>query len=80
MQSGRAKNRWLVEISEEENLYHLDKLMGWVSVDNTNSQLQFEFASKEEAVDFAKKNDFEYEVKEPKIASVKKKSYASNFV
>lgn len=80
MQSGKAKNKWLVEPVEKENIRHLNKLMGWVSADNTISQLDFHFNSKEEAIDFVKKNELKYTVEEPHEASLKKKSYAANFI
>lgn len=80
MQSGRARNRWVVEMIENENLRHLDEVMAWVSVDNTMSQLKFDFATKEEAIDFAEKSGYKYQVEEPKKASLKNKSYAANFV
>jgi hypothetical protein len=79
MQSGKAKSKWLVAPMEKENIRHLNKLMGWVSVDNTISQLDFAFNSKDEAIEFAKKNNLKYVVEEPNLGSLKKKSYAANF-
>ncbi len=79
MQSGKANKLWILEIVEEKNIRHQDQIMGWTSVDNTNSHLVLEFSSKQEAIDFANKKNCEYEVFEPQKSSVKKKSYASNF-
>jgi len=80
MQSGKKNNnKWIMEVLEEENIRSKNELMGWVSADNTSSQLRFEFASKEEAQNFAKTQNFSYEIFEPKRASLKKKSYAANF-
>lgn len=79
MQSGKAKNKWLVEFVEEKNIRHISDLMKWTSVDNTMSQLEFAFRTKEEAVKFAQDNKFEYELIEPNKASFKKKAYADNF-
>ena len=53
--------------------------MGWVSANNTNSQLGFEFSTKEEAIEFAKSQNYEFEVVEPKTSSIKQKSYTANF-
>ena len=80
MQSGKARSKkWLVELLEEENVRHLDPLMNWVSVDNTLSELHFEFAHKEDAINFAKSRGFEFVVVEPEMAKMQKKSYAENF-
>lgn len=82
MQSKSANStKWLVEPIEEENSHSLDKTMNWVSTNNVSlSELKFYFSSKDEAVEFAKKSGFEFEIKEPKIAKLQKKSYADNFL
>lgn len=80
MQSGKARSKkWICELLEEKKLRRQDSLMGWVNVDNTASQLHFEFASKDEAIAFAKKSGFSFEVVEPLLAKLQKKSYADNF-
>jgi len=80
MQSGKARSKkWLVEPIDEKNIRHLNPLMNWVSVDNTVSELYFEFATKEAAIDFAKQRGFQFVVEEPQLSSLKKKSYADNF-
>ena len=53
--------------------------MHWVSCDDTKTQLQFEFSNKEDAIEYAVKNNFEYEVFEPQELKIKPKSYAENF-
>ncbi len=81
MQSGKAGNKkWCVKPIEEKNLRHVNELMHWVSVDSTMSELNFEFASKEEAIDFAKKSGFEFVVEEPHAPKLQKKAYADNFM
>ena len=80
MQSGKKNcKKWLVTPVEESNIRSINPLMGWVSASNTSSQLHFEFLSKEEAIKFAESKNFSYEIFEPKVASLKKKSYAENF-
>lgn len=80
MQSGKARTKkWVIEPIDEKNIRRLNPLMSWVSVDNTLSQLHFEFLQKEDAINFAKKNGYDFVVEEPKFASLKKKSYAENF-
>lgn len=80
MQSGkRNTKKWLMEPVEEKNIRSINPVTGWVSASNTSSQLGFVFESKEEAIKFAEKSEFEYEVEEPKKMLVTKKSYAANF-
>ncbi len=81
MQSGKANSKkWLVLPAQECQAKSVNELMGWVSSNDTKTQLKFEFATKESAIDFAIKQGFEYEVLEPKTAVLKKKSYAENFL
>ena len=79
MQSGKAHKKWLLEPIEEQNPRSRNGLMGWVSTNSMNSELSFYFTTKEEAIDFAKESNFEYEVLEPARAVLQKKSYADNF-
>ena len=78
MQSGTKKyNKWVVEfISEKPGI---NPLMGWESSTDTYSELILEFSTKELAIDYAKKNKIIYELIEPKIRKISKKSYADNF-
>ena len=79
MQSGlRKTKKWLAEyISNEEMIK--DSLMGWNSSSDTKSQIKVFFDSKEQAIEWAKNNNYQYFVEEPKVRKVKIKSYASNF-
>ena len=80
MQSGiKNTKKWLLVPIEEKNNRSLNPLMGWTSVGDTASQLKLTFASKDDAVKYAINRNFEYEIEEPKISSLKKKSYAENF-
>ena len=80
MQSGKVKSKkWLAKPIEETNSRSIDSLMHWVSSNDTKTQLQFEFSNKEDAIDYAVKNNFEYEVFEPQELKIKPKSYAENF-
>lgn len=81
MQSGLARTKkWMVEPVEVKNSHQLDTVMGWVSTNDVRlSELEFSFDTKEAAIEFAKNNKFEYEVKEPLKPTLKKKSYAENF-
>ncbi len=78
MQSGTKKyNKWIVEfISEKPGI---NPLMGWESSTDTYSELKLEFSSKKLAIEYTKKNKINYELIEPKLRKINKKSYADNF-
>ena len=78
MQSGTKKfNKWIIEfISERPGI---NPLMGWESSTDTNSELKLVFPTKEMAIDYARKNKINYELIEPKLRKITKKSYADNF-
>jgi len=79
MQSGRANTKqWVLEY-EEVGPRPPDPLMGWASTDDTLSQVQLEFETKEQAVAYAERNGIAYQVFEPAPASVKPKAYSDNF-
>ena len=78
MQSGTKKfDKWVIEFITDQP--GINPLMGWESSTDTSSELKLEFSSKELAVDYAKKNKINFEIIEPKIRKVIKKSYADNF-
>ena len=53
--------------------------MGWNSSLDTKSQIKVFFDTKEKAIEWAKKNNYQYFVKDPKKRKIKPKNYASNF-
>ena len=78
MQSGIKKfDKWIIEFITERP--GINPLMGWESSTDTNSELKLEFSSKELAIEYAKKNKINFELIEPKIRKIIKKSYADNF-
>ena len=79
MQSGFGKTKkWLAEfISSEEAVK--DTLMGWNSTSDTNSQIKIFFDTKDQAIEWAKNNNYQFVIDEPKVRKVTIKSYASNF-
>jgi 3-isopropylmalate/(R)-2-methylmalate dehydratase large subunit len=80
MQSGKKNTKkWLVLPLEDHKSRSINPLMGWVSTDDTKMQFRFEFTTKEAAIDFAVKQGYDYEVTEPNVGSLKRKSYAENF-
>ncbi len=79
MQSGMAKsNKWIIEFNTKNS--SISPLMGWESSDDTLSELNLEFSSKDLAIDYAKKNKIDFELIEPKKRKILKKSYADNFL
>ena len=79
MQSGqRNTKKWLAEyISDSEQVK--DTLMGWNSSLDTKSQIKVFFNTKEQAIKWAKKNNYQYFVEDPKKRKIKPKNYSSNF-
>ena len=79
MQSGRSKyNKWILKISDSKNQTK-DTMMGWNVGSNTTSQIQLQFKTKEDAINYAKSNNLDYEVLETSERKVISKSYADNF-
>ena len=79
MQSGLKKfDKWVIEFITEDP--GKNPLMGWESSSDTYSELNLEFKSRELAIEYAKKNNILFEVIEPKIRKITKKSYADNFI
>ncbi len=79
MQSGLGKNdKWILEFETKDPTKN--PLMGWESSSDTLTELKLEFSSKELAMNYAKKNDLDFEIIEPKKRKIVKKSYADNFL
>ena len=79
MSSGRAKTKKWVMTFAPDSPQQPDRLMGWQSGEDTRRQIKLEFESEAEAVKYAKKKGYDYQVIEAKGRSPKAKSYASNF-
>ena len=79
MQSGRSKfDKWVLKFNNNRN-QKKDSLMGWNGGSNTISQVELKFDTKEDAINYAKRNDIEYVVLESSERKVITKSYADNF-
>ena len=77
MQSGLGKSKnWVLEFVSKKS--GVNPLMGWESSTHTLSEVKLEFTNKENAIKYAKKNKLDYEVIEPKIKKVNKKSYSGS--
>ena len=55
-------------------------LMGWSSSSNTLSEVKLYFDSKDQAVEYANKNNIEFMIIDNNKRSVVKKSYTDNFL
>ena len=53
--------------------------MGSESSTDTLTELKLEFSTKEQAVNYAKKNNVDYYIVEPQKVNIIKKSYSDNF-
>jgi NADH dehydrogenase (ubiquinone) Fe-S protein 4 len=78
MQSGSHNTlKWKLEFENQERWEN--PLMGWASSGDPLSNKTITFDSQEEAVAFALKNGWTYEVMEPQVPKIRIKSYGSNF-
>ena len=78
MQSGQAKDKWLLEY-EPEKPRQIEPLMGWTSSTDMKAQIKLHFDTKEEAIAYAQRNGIAYRVEEPKTPARKVVSYSDNF-
>jgi hypothetical protein len=79
MQSGNANTRqWVLEFEPDAAKTH-DPLTGWISSADTKGQVQLRFESQDEAVAYARRQSYEYNLVEPKTHTIRPKSYADNF-
>jgi len=79
MQSGRANTRqWVMEF-EPSSPRTIEGLMGWTTSHDTTEQVRLRFATREDAVAFAKRHGLTYDLEEPHEPKRRPKSYAENF-
>ena len=79
MQSGTGKtDKWILEFETKDPTNN--PLMGWESSSDTYTELKLEFSTKDLGINYAKKNKIDFEIIEPKIRKVVKKSYADNYL
>ena len=78
MQSGKRNTKnWLLEFDTLDS--GVNPLMGWQTSKDTMSEVKLEFPNKDQAINYAKKNNIDYYVIEPQKTKLIKKSYADNF-
>ena len=70
--------KWIIEFITKDP--GKNPLMGWESSTDTYSEIKLEIKSKNLAIEYAKKNNINFEIIEPKKRKITKKSYADNFI
>ena len=79
MQSGKRNTKnWILEFDTLNT--GINPLMGWETSQDTMSEIKLEFSNKDQAINYAKKNNIDYYVVEPQKNIIIKKSYAENFL
>ena len=78
MQSGKRNTKnWLLEFDTLNT--GINPLMGWETSKDTMSEVKLQFSTKDQAINYAKKNKIVYYIIEPKEHKIIKKSYSDNF-
>ena len=79
MQSGlRNTKNWFLEFDTLNT--GINPLTGWETSRDTMSEVRMEFLTKDQAINFAKKNNIDYYIVEPQKNRIIKKSYSDNFL
>ena len=79
MQSGkRNTKKWILEFDTLDT--GINPLMGWETSKDTMSEVKLEFLTKEEALNYVKKNNIEFYIVEPENSKLIIKSYTDNFL
>lgn len=81
MQSGTAKTEhWVLEYAPD-SAREIDPLMGWTSSSDTQTQVKMTFETKQAALDYARANNIEADVQEPKQRkhNIRPGGYGDNF-
>jgi hypothetical protein len=78
-QSGKANNgRWQLEFERVDAL-RPDPLTGWAGSSDTRPQVRLTFDTRDAAVDYARRNGFDYHIVPASPVSLKIQAYADNF-
>jgi len=78
-QSGKAgTGRWLLEF-ERHQAQRPDPLTGWNGSGDTRTQVRLSFKTKDEAIAYAEKQGFDYQIVPAAPVSLKIQAYADNF-
>ena len=79
MQSGeRNTKKWILEFDTLNT--GINPLMGWETSRDTMSEVKLEFSTKDQAINYARRNNIDYYIIEPQKRKIIKKSYSDNFL
>lgn len=79
-QSGRSFKKYLlVAVEAKDKRYH-EQYNGWTGCTDPEAQIKMQFDTLDDAVNFAKQNNIEYEYIRSNMPAPRKKSYTSNFI
>ena len=79
MQAGnRNTKNWLLEFDTLNT--GINPLMGWETSKDTMSEVKLEFFTKDEAINYARRNKINFNLIEPQKRKLIKKSYSDNFL
>ena len=79
MQAGnRNTKNWLLEFDTLNT--GINPLMGWETSKDTMSEVKLEFCTKDEAINYARRNKINFNLIEPQKRKLIKKSYSDNFL
>lgn len=81
MQSGYARtHEWVLEF-DQSSAREIDPLMGWTSTNDTQTQVQLRFETREEAEAYATEAGIEYDITTPKerMPIVRPGGYGENY-
>lgn len=71
--------KWFIKFIEATPTQYVFDLMNWIGSKDAHKTIHLTFDTKEEAISFAKKKNFQYEVQENKTRILRAISYADNF-
>lgn len=78
MQSGlKNTKKWVLHSTDKKK--YTEPFAGWTGSKNTDQQIKILFNTKNDAINFAKAQSWEYEIIEPQERRIEPKSYLDNF-
>jgi ETC complex I subunit-like protein len=77
-QSGRARREWLLEFEPSSPL-EIEPLIGWIASRDPFGHIRLRFPDRQSAIEFAERQGWPYEVRDPPVRRFRPKSYADNF-
>ena len=79
MQSAKRNTKnWLLEFDTLDT--GINPLMGWETSKDTMSEVKLGFSPKDQAINYARRNNIDYYIIEPQKRKIIKKSYSDNFL